>query len=231
MSCWLLWTLCSVSLGVNEGKIVESLIFRGRRSRNKVSVGEPAEGSFMQIDSITLCLSYSWLSSAIANPVMISWTKVAGSACVISHFRYNFQQWISWLRLRWRALQIVISNVNCRTPRNIRILNVQYTSGLSLEVILLQSLESWCDGQRSSCCLGWRVGLVLFILFVSLGWGWPHSSPRFQSIVCAKSASRWHCMCVGCYKSQPMTWSQDGKPAEFKHISKQRKRNKLGFLQ
>ena len=29
-------------------KVVQILLFRGRRSRNKVSVGEPADGSFMR---------------------------------------------------------------------------------------------------------------------------------------------------------------------------------------
>ena len=43
-----LWDLSgkSVSL-VLPGKLSRTLSFRGRRSRNKVSVGEPAEGSFM----------------------------------------------------------------------------------------------------------------------------------------------------------------------------------------
>ena len=37
-------------------ELVLTLSFRGRRSRNKVSVGEPAEGSFMRI--IILLLLY-----------------------------------------------------------------------------------------------------------------------------------------------------------------------------
>ncbi len=43
-----LWDLSgkSVSL-VLPGKLSRTLSFRGRRSRNKVSVGEPAEGSFI----------------------------------------------------------------------------------------------------------------------------------------------------------------------------------------
>ena len=42
------------------GKVSRTLSFRGRRSRNKVSVGEPAEGSF------ACCASYGWIVCVFA---------------------------------------------------------------------------------------------------------------------------------------------------------------------
>ena len=41
----------SVSLDLLS-EVSQTLSFRGRRSRNKVSVGEPAEGSFKLVDSL-----------------------------------------------------------------------------------------------------------------------------------------------------------------------------------
>ena len=46
-------------------KVLQVLSLRGRRSRNKVSVGEPAEGSFenMFIDVKSRCSKISFLES------------------------------------------------------------------------------------------------------------------------------------------------------------------------
>ena len=41
------------------GKVLRTLSFRGRRSRNKVSVGEPAEGSFAHVQHILLIFMWN----------------------------------------------------------------------------------------------------------------------------------------------------------------------------
>ena len=87
--------------------------------------------------------------------------------------KYKLQQWISRLKWRWRALQIVISTVNCRTPRNIRLLNVHCTLGLSLRVILLQCLDTFCHQASSSawwCWLRWKVEVFHLMVAPTRGW-------------------------------------------------------------
>ena len=83
------------------GKVLRTLSFRGRRSRNKVSVGEPAEGSFARI--------------VPNNPIMIFASR-ATVTCDIEKLSYTFfflhftklsseislsskilQWWMSWL--------------------------------------------------------------------------------------------------------------------------------------
>ena len=78
-----------------------TLSFRGSKSRNKVSVGEPAEGSFAKNFRVHLFVTVdrkghgpsvrgsgcrTWLTSVI---------KISNKYKV-----YNFQQWISRLLLR-----------------------------------------------------------------------------------------------------------------------------------
>ena len=47
------WGNAAGSPAAMPREAVQTLLFRGRRSRNKVSVGEPAEGSFAHIQSYT----------------------------------------------------------------------------------------------------------------------------------------------------------------------------------
>ena len=114
-----------------------TLSFRGRRSRNKVSVGEPAEGS-LKIIQPTLWIvfegtSASFLDEFVSSPshthpinlrvwslpffVSTSFTKRRER----SINRNNSQQWMSWLSQRWRTQRNAIRSVICtvREPSNL----------------------------------------------------------------------------------------------------------------
>ena len=150
---------------------------RGRRSRNKVSVGEPAEGSFTRISNFTtvnsrkvclqsqicsqgrrealwcilqhgwLCCWFIWLCAEpcqkkrLHNILCLHIRKPNQLERVeLYDLSYNFQRGMSRLKYRGRAQQSVISNVNCKIPWVMSILNVHCTLGLSLKVCLLHCL-------------------------------------------------------------------------------------------
>ena len=102
------WVFRWVFLIVSKLKIKQILALRGKRSRNKVSVGEPAEGSFI------ICLFF-------LNQCSLCWLRLA----TVYLFRLllsvknlnilNFQRWISRLLYRWRTQRNAIRNANCRT--------------------------------------------------------------------------------------------------------------------
>ena len=52
-------------------EVTQTWSFRGSKSRNKVSVGEPAEGSFL----------YTWSSVSLAKPCVNQCSLPSGSSC------------------------------------------------------------------------------------------------------------------------------------------------------
>ena len=139
--------------------------FRGRWSRNKVSVGEPAEGSLPHLKNFPRELSnlfcacagsaFSDADAAEAERRLVSFVwdqliyffkplfyKMTDQYCEneSSCFKLdnNFQQWMSRLAHRWRTLRTAIRNANCRIQWVIEILNAYCTFGLDLEVCLYQ---------------------------------------------------------------------------------------------
>ena len=63
-------------------KVLRTLSFRGRRSRNKVSVGEPAEGSFARIqtynhDFCVKCHSHRWCWKILVQFFFLHFTKLS----------------------------------------------------------------------------------------------------------------------------------------------------------
>ena len=116
-------------------KVKWTLLLRWRRSRNKVSVGEPAEGSITRLK--------------LQNPATYCGAFIAHSSCltffsitiqIISKVSYNFWRWMSRLRQRWRTPQNAISFVNGRIPRINRMLNAYCTFRLLLKVCLNQGV-------------------------------------------------------------------------------------------
>ena len=130
-----------------------TLSLRGRRSRNKVSVGEPAEGSFAQTHSIRcICIHIRcyrvcnalWLHQCVLVFDMqcecLSWVtqvcccslyNVGEMVMLIMLNIFSFQWWMSWPMQRWRVQWIVINFVNCRFPGINRALNVRCALGWS----------------------------------------------------------------------------------------------------
>ena len=102
-------------------KVLRTLSFRGRRSRNKVSVGEPAEGSFAQrIFYSTRHAPYSATCFIIRN---FSNSSMLQSHCNVYDVIYLLHRRMPWLEDRWRTQRTVLNISNCRFPRKKRILN------------------------------------------------------------------------------------------------------------
>ena len=119
-------------------KVLRTLSFRGRRSRNKVSVGEPAEGS-LKIIQPTLWIvfegtSASFLDAFVSSPShthpinLRVWSLLFLSPLFVqkkeerkNDNRNNSQQWMSWLSQRWRTQRNAIRSVICtiREPSNL----------------------------------------------------------------------------------------------------------------
>ena len=118
-----------------------TLSFRGRRSRNKVSVGEPAEGS-LQIIQPTLWIVFrrctrKRTSNAFEMCIFtLPYTPYITTSMKFTFFvssfcqkkeerkndnRNNSQQWMSWLSQRWRTQRNAIRSVICtiREPSNL----------------------------------------------------------------------------------------------------------------
>ena len=141
------------SLRVNSWELFLTSPFRGRWSRNKVSVGEPAEGSLPHQKPIhvnrynhVLCFPSGGLNEGgppycdlpmFFKPINKYWTNLRERKFLVL-IHNNFQQWMSRLAHRWRTLRTAIRNANCRIQWVIEILNAHCTSGLCLEVCLYQ---------------------------------------------------------------------------------------------
>ena len=182
-------------------------LFRGRRSRNKVFVGEPAKGSFRRC-----CLT------------KVRYDAVApGSHCCkfgINAWVYFrcCQRWMPRLEQRWRAQRSVINTVNRIIPRT----NDSWTF-----TVLSGSLESL--SVSVSILLGnvfRRIVSVVGVIATSALTLWVY---LFRGYLPAVKPSRWGdsvddmepCSRESVDSSND-SWSQISKPAEFKHISKRR---------
>ena len=188
-------------------EILWILLLRGRRSRNKVFVGEPAKGSFRRC-----CLT------------KVRYDAVApGSHCCkfgINAWVYFrcCQRWMPRLEQRWRAQRSVINTVNRIIPRT----NDSWTF-----TMLSGSLESL--SVSVSMLLGSafrRIVPVVGVIAASALTLWMYLS---RGHLLAVKPSRWGDLVDD---MEPCTrealdpsndsWSQIRKPAEFKHISKRR---------
>ena len=104
-------------------KVLRTLSFRGRRSRNKVSVGEPAEGSFAQRNVLfhpprtTQCFLF------LKKENIFSVSSMLRSHCNVCDVIYLLRRRMPWLEDRWRTQRTVLNISNCRFPRKKRILN------------------------------------------------------------------------------------------------------------
>ena len=133
------------SVPVVPRKVWRTISLRGRRSRIKVYVGEPAEGSFARFLSIFSELfrdAGAWreifaflMSWAVALCVIAKCEKRLREifVCIVFTISYNLQRWMSRLEQRWRAQRSAISIVNCRIPWIDRNLNAYCTLGISWE--------------------------------------------------------------------------------------------------
>ena len=105
---------------------------RGRRSRNKVSVGEPADGSLTQILLNVTGVLGVW-GEYLFSPPPLNFLPTYILYILISQQIENFQRWISWFPYRWRTQRNAICNANCRIPRVIRSLNAARAEGISFQ--------------------------------------------------------------------------------------------------
>ena len=101
------WVFRWVFLIVAKLKIKQTLALRGKRSRNKVSVGEPAEGSFIIYACSSWMFVLCWFSSKFTYSRFL---QLLNNLNIL-----NFQRWISRLLYRWRTQRNAIRNANCRT--------------------------------------------------------------------------------------------------------------------
>ena len=125
---WIIQTAMAFGSWTLLWKVLWTLSLRGRRSRNKVSVGEPAEGSFacfgawILIEHIskkslcTMCVCVCRLCGWWCG----SFSKIctAAETTRLWHFFWQTmnQWWMFWLIKRWRAQRTVVIIVNCRIP-------------------------------------------------------------------------------------------------------------------
>ena len=100
------WVFRWVFLIVAKLKIKQTLALRGKRSRNKVSVGEPAEGSFIIYACSSWMFVLCWFSSKFTYSRFL---QLLNNLNIL-----NFQRWISRLLYRWRTQRNAIRNANCR---------------------------------------------------------------------------------------------------------------------
>ena len=122
-----------------------TLSLRGRRSRNKVSVGEPAEGSFVfAIGVCVLCRACIWCLCAKYLPwgsllVMhvVSFDCIGCSFIqwyvLFANTNHEHQQWLFWLKWRLRMQQNAICIVTCRSPWTNWLLNALCNFGICLK--------------------------------------------------------------------------------------------------
>ena len=90
---------------------------RGRRSRNKVSVGEPAEGSLTQFDKPKplFCMAGTCKKmSVIFFTNLFYKEKNYKFENIFITKNKNTQRWISWFPYRWRTQRNAICNANCK---------------------------------------------------------------------------------------------------------------------
>ena len=207
-------------------KVLRTLSFRGRRSRNKVSVGEPAEGSFAQRNVLfhpprtTQCFLFCHQEK------MFSISSMLRSHCNVCDVIYLLRRRMPWLEDRWRTQRTVLNISNCRFPRKKRILNAfceltscQFTWLAVTAICSRSNSEVWVV---CTCCCRllhrhvrrirrasrFRAALWLRVMMFE-------SRDRFLFGFPNDSFAR----------SRPVK----GLPAEFKHINKRRTSNYPGF--
>ncbi len=118
-------------------KVRQTRSFRGSKSRNKVSVGEPAEGSLRMVGRSdrfysTLFFAHPLFPRQACLPVGPFQPFVSKqSASNKQNNGNNFQQRISWFWHRWRTQRNAISSVNCRIQWIIESLNAHCASWYS----------------------------------------------------------------------------------------------------
>ena len=118
-------------------KIWWTLSLRGRRSRNKVSVGEPAEGSFAQYstfaDSTCSCSSgWHWINQKLSGGFfhffgleISTLQNVFNVIELVGIGNDHFWRSMSWPKKRWRAQRSAINIANCRYPWTNWVLNAK----------------------------------------------------------------------------------------------------------
>ena len=144
-----------------------TLLLRGRRSRNKVCVGEPAEGSFAQI---ICCLQCEFVGSgleaafeaadtytrALAPGLLEVFCSKASKCQTQLKWHYMHQWWMFWLKWRLRMQRNVIRIVNCRFPWTNGYLNALCSFGICLKVGLthafIQIIHACQRCNMSSLC-------------------------------------------------------------------------------
>ena len=119
-------------------KILWALSLRGRRSRNKVSVGEPVEGSFacfVYANMISVNLLCFFCPAGVWGfPVAPQWDAFAYSFYLLQACQY-IQLWMPLLKHWWRMPWIVINIVTCRIPWINWILNMDCAAGVAFASI------------------------------------------------------------------------------------------------
>ena len=229
-------------------KILWTLSFRGRRSRNKVSVGEPAEGSF----AWKTCL---W-TLGVCCASHLSWGEFANRRAAIHNEDMFFLVWSAAVFFIFHFLYFCILNLLACSAMD------SLAQSLMKDAV---NCDKHSDLQNSANQLDVECGLRFWVSPESRS---PSSfdNSAWSGTLCCKQAKAvdfgWHaitflalwmllqicwvfdrrcnylssCMCIlplpgaTSFVSR-QTWCEINRPAEFKHISKQRTANWKGFLQ
>ena len=130
-----------------------TLLSRGRRSRNKVSVGEPAEGSITRLTHQNIATYCGGL------PLFVSNLFFQSRSQKFSKVSYNFWRWMSRLEQRWRTPLNAISVVNGRIPRIKRKLNAYCAFRITLRACLVQNVYTLISRNRNC------IEQLLFVMF------------------------------------------------------------------
>ena len=153
-----------------------------------------------------------WPNPSIAS----AWKKTTISIELI------FQRWISWFPQRWRTPRNAICNVNCRIKWIIKSLNANCCSDyFSWSMPGSDSVNHHNPHLNCEMREGWG---VWFLKSCAL-----KKNNHCRSTHADSNRSRYFLRSVfdeSCLKSQTVwSWAQVRRPAEFKHITKRRKRN------
>ena len=92
VSWWVVWTELGTGSRRRDWKILQTLTLRGSRSRNKVSVGEPAEGSltrsiFANKFHLPTESYWNWKSLTVACIIVFDFVKLRVGPVPVCYFR------------------------------------------------------------------------------------------------------------------------------------------------
>jgi hypothetical protein len=155
-------------------KVRQTQSFRGSKSRNKVSVGEPAEGSLISVvfhcykgdfgpssPSLSFCVPKFLWQASLPSTIYNSFNFTSASE---NFNNYNFQQRISWFWHQWRTQRNAISSVNYRIQWIIESLNAHcapwYSIGHACSSVICTLKPCLVLGVCPILCDGTRLKII-----------------------------------------------------------------------